>query len=301
MLFSDRNYAIGLKASPIAPRMLLRLLRLAYQHVRVADDVKHNGVYSPDIRDHAESARGHILTALLESKGEEGWAAKLEFVADPLCSHFKDWVLALAEEHWANEIDSVAFDDEQALALTRRGEAAPSTNEAMFAVMCDRLDDLDDLLMHDASPRETWAGVGEEKLIRREIARELGHLAKGLYNVDQEAVTADEYRTDIRLRSTASDHEAVIEVKRADNRSGRDLRDTIHDQLVKKYMSAENTRSGCLLVTLARDRKWQHPETRKRIGTRGLVALLREEARRVEDMMARSLMIGVHFLDLRPP
>ena len=297
MLFGHGNYAIGLKAPLFAPRMLLRLLRLAYQHVRVADDAQH----SPDIRDHAEFARGHILTALLESKGEEGWAAKLEFVADPLCSYFKDWVLKRAEEHWANEIDSVAFDDEQALALTKTGEAAPSTNEAMFAVMCDRLDDLDDLLMRDASPRETWAGVGEERLMRREIARELRHLAKGLYNVDQEAVTADENRTDIRLRSVASDHEAVIEVKRADDRSGRDLRDTIHDQLVKKYMSAENTRSGCLLVTLAKNRKWRHPDTRKLIGKSGLVSLLREEARRVEDMMAGSVRIGVYFLDLRPP
>lgn len=52
--------------------------------------------------------------------------------------------------------------------------------------------------------------------MRREIARELRHAAKGLYAVDQEAVTGEEKETDIRLRSRASDHEAVIEIKLAE-------------------------------------------------------------------------------------
>ena len=85
----------------------------------------------------------------------------------------------------------------------------------------------------------------------------------GLYKVDQEAVTADEKETDIRLRSVVSEHEAIIELKlansRANSRSARDLRDTIHDQLVTKYMAAETSRSGCLLVTLARDREVETP------------------------------------------
>ena len=126
--------------------------------------------------------------------------------------------------------------------------------------MNDRLADLDELLLRDTSPRVAWAGITDEKVMRREIARELSNAANGLYKVDQEAVTADEKETDIRLRSVASDHEAVIELKRADDRSASDLRNAICDQLVKKYMAAENSRSGCLLVTLPKDRKWKHPD-----------------------------------------
>ena len=103
--------------------------------------------------------------------------------------------------------------------------------------------------------------------------------------MDQEAVTADEKETDIRLRSVVSDHEAVIELKLADGRSARDLRDTIYDQLVTKYMAAENSRSGCLLVTLAKDRRWEHPDSGTRIDLPELVSLLHDEAKRVEEAM----------------
>ena len=114
------------------------------------------------------------------------------------------------------------------LRWTKTGEAPATTNEAMFAIMNDRLADLDELLLSDTSPREAWAGITHEKVLRREIARELHHSANGLYVVDQEAVTADENRTDIRLRSVVSDHEAVIELKRANgNWSARVLRDKI--------------------------------------------------------------------------
>ena len=103
-----------------------------------------------------------------------------------------------------------------------------------------------------------------------------------VYTVDQEAVTADEKETDIRLRSVVSEHEAVIELKLADSRrSARDLRDTIYDQLVTKYMAAENSRSGCLLVTLAKDRKWKHPDNGTLIGLPELMSLLCDEAKRV--------------------
>ena len=300
VLFGERHDAINLKTPAFTPQLLLRLLRLAYSHVRSVDDAEHEGSYSPDTRDHAERARNGIVNALFEVKGEEGWAAKLEMANDPLCAQFKDHIIAVAEEHWAQEIDSVAFDETQAIALDKTGEAPASTNEAMFAIMSDRLADLDELLLRDTSPRDAWAGITDEKVMRREIARELNHAANGLYKVDQEAVTADEKETDIRLRSVVSDHEAVIELKIADRRSARDLRDTIHDQLVTKYMAAETSRSGCLLVTLARDQKWKHPDNETLIGLPELMSLLCDEAKRVEDMMGGVVALKVHLLDLRP-
>ena len=136
--------------------------------------------------------------------------------------------------------------------------------------------------------------------MRREIARELSHAANGLYKVDQEAVTADENKTDIRLRSVVSEHEAVIELKLADRRSARDLCDTIRAQLVTKYMATENRKSGCLLVTLAKDRSWEHPVSRVSIGPTELESLLREEAKRVEEAMGGAVALSVFLLDLRP-
>ena len=300
VLFGDRQDAINLADPAFTPPLLLRLLRLAYRHVRPEDDVKHDGVYSPDSRDHAERARGEIVNAMYNAGGEEGWAAKLEMAGDPLCAHFKDHILSVAEEHWAKEIDSAAFNEAQAVALDSAGEAPATSNEAMFVIMVDRLDDIDDLLLRDVSPREAWAGIPDEKVMRREIARELDHNANGLYKIDQEGVTADEKETDIRLRSTASDHEAVIELKLTDNRSGRNLRDAIKIQLVNKYMAPKTRRSGCLMITLAKDRRWQHPDNGSLMGFSELVTFLREEAASIVEDLGDALQLHVHALDLRP-
>ena len=298
-LFGERHDGINLSYPQFSPQLLLRLLRLSYSHVRLTDDVQHEGTYSPDARDDAERGRNAIVNAIFEASGEEGWAAKLEMAADPLCAHFKDRILAVAEEHWAGEIDAVAFDDAQAVALDKTGEAPPATNGAMFAIMVDRLDDIDDLLLRDVSPREVWAGITEERVMRREIARELSYHANGLYKIDQEGVTADEKETDIRLRSTISDHEAVIELKLADGRSARDLRDTLKDQLVTKYMAAETSRSGCLMITLAKDRQWEHPDSGVRIGLDELTKLLKNEANRLMESLGGTVRLQVRVLDLR--
>jgi hypothetical protein len=299
-LFGDRHDAINLTKPAFTPNLLLQLLRLSYRHVRPADDVKHVGAYTPDERDNATWARNQLVNALLDANGEEGWAAKLEMAADPLFAHFKYRIRAVAEERWAEEIDAVALTEEQAVELDRTCEAPPATNEAMFGVLLDRLDELDELLLRDVSPRAAWAGIKDEKIMRRVIARELSLAANGIYKVDQEAVTGDEKETDIRLRSTSSPYEAVIELKLADGRTARDLCDTLEKQLVTKYMASEFSRSGALLLTLAADRKWQHPETGLPIGFADLVALLREEAERVSQSLGGTLQLHVHTLDLRP-
>lgn len=299
-LFGDRSNSISLVSSTITPDLLLRLLLLAYQHVRKEDDIIREGSYRSGVRDDAQGARNNILDAVLNLKGEAGWQTKEKLSEDPRFIHMKDRILALAEESWAQEIDSEIFDDSQAVALDRTGEAPASTNSSMFAILSDRLSDLDDLLLSDSSPREAWANIADERIMRREIVRELKHASNGIYTVDQEAVTADEKETDIRLRSTASDHEAVIELKLADKRPARDLRDTINDQLVRKYMAAETSRSGCLLITIAKNRGWEHPDTGQHIDLAELKMLLDQEAKCVEEAMGNSVSLIVKILDLRP-
>ena len=302
-LFGDQEDTIDLSDPRLTPQLLLRLVRLAYQHVRVADDAQHTGSYVPDVRDNAERARNNIVTALLNTTGEDGRSAKLEMADDPLCAHFKDRILEMTAERWAREIDTAAFDEVQAAALDRSGEAPASTKEVMFAIMKDRLSDLDELLLRDDSPREAWAGISVERVMRRQIARELRYAANAIYTVDQEAVTGEEKETDIRLRSTVSSQEAVIEIKLGDKKywSARKLRETIQDQLVSKYMMAENCRAGALMVTLATDRKWRHPDENRNICADELLALLRAEAERVQAAHQGGILIHVHFLDLRPP
>ncbi|MGV6996536.1 hypothetical protein ACUZ9P_11655 [Desulfovibrio sp. QI0430] len=298
--FGNRDSAVSLHNKLFTPQLLLRLLRLAYQHVRVEDDVHREGVFSPDARDDAQMARHNISNALFSIKGEDGFSVQLEMAADPFCEHFKDRFIAIAEENWAQEIDAHAYDEQQAIALDKSGEVPAASNEAMFGILKDRLSDLDDLLLRDTSPREAWAGIDKESVLRREIARELEYAANSLYTVDQEAVTADEKETDIRLRSVVGGYEAVIELKLGNERTAKDLRDTIKNQLVKKYLAAEKSRAGALLVAISKNRQWEHPDEGKKMNITELTELLRNEAERVQIALGSKVFIMIHLLDLRP-
>jgi hypothetical protein len=62
-----------------------------------------------------------------------------------------------------------------------------ATRETMFALMRDRLDDIDDLLLQDISPGELWASIADEHVMRRELARALRDATNQSYTVDQES------------------------------------------------------------------------------------------------------------------
>lgn len=94
-----------------------------------------------------------------------------------------------------------------------------------------------------------------------------------------------------------SGQQATVELKLGENWSGRVLRDTIKNQLVTRYMAAESCRSGCLLVTVASERRWEHPETGELIGIKGLRELLESEASRVVSEMGNSLRLLIKVLD----
>lgn len=296
-----RGGGVNLQSPEFTPDLLLRLARLAYRHVRLVDDISHEGAYSPDDRDHAQRARGALLNAVLTAPGAAGWKAKLELASDPQFVDLKDRAVALARERAAEEAEGPAFTEAEVVALDTYGEAPPTTRDAMFAIMRDRLEDIDDLLLQDVSPREAWANITREHLMRRELARELRNHANHMYTVDQEAATADEKETDIRLRATRSQQQATIELKIGEKpRSAAVLRKALKDQLLKKYMAADDCRAGCLVVTVRSGKTWTHPRSGTRLDLNGLIAMLNEEASRLAAKLGGSIRLMAKGIDLRP-
>lgn len=278
------------------------MARIAYDYIRPVDDIVRQEVsYTPKSRDHAERGRSNIINALLSTPGPEGWAIKMKLAADPLFADFKDRALAMALEKSAEEADATAYQESQIVALNRLNELPPLTRDEIFTIMSDRIDDLRDALLRDDSPRAAWALINDEKIMRRTLAREFNLAANGAYGVDQEAVTADEKETDIRLRSKGSNHEAVIELKIGDKpRSAAELRSTIKNQLVEKYMAAENCRAGCVLITFNGPRTWQNPDTNESLEFAELIEMLNADALKLENEMGKSVRLAVYGLDLRP-
>ncbi len=301
-LFGDRGRGSGLNLGGGAtdPWTLLRLVRLAYAHVRREDDAEHEGSYTPDVRDDAERGRDAVLGALFAATGPDAWHARLALASDPLFAHLRDRVLAVARERAAEEADGAPLSPAAAAEFDRSGERPVLTRDGMASALRDGLDDVMELLLQDVSPREAWAGFTEERILRREIARALRDRPGRSYTVDQEAATADEKETDIRMRSTASHQQAVIELKIGDKaRSAADLRDALETQLLGKYMASDECRVGCLLISLSKDRFWTHPPSGTKLTLADLCAWLNEECMKLCERLGGAVRLDVRALDLR--
>ncbi len=296
----DSN-AVYVKGAGFTPSVLLRLTRLAYIQVRPQDDMHHEGTFTPDTRDNAENARNALLGAILDMGGADGWATKMSLIDDPLFAHFADRGRILAEEKAAEEADAVTVSEIDFKLLDTYGEAPPNTRDTMFQLLRDRLEDIDDLLLQDTSPRENWAAIKDERVLRRALAHELNSRNNHLYTVDQEAATADEKETDVRLRSTSSPEQGTIELKIGEKpRSAAELRSALKDQLLTKYLAPERSRSGCLVVSVCTDRTWLHPDTQQKMELNDLIEFLNVEARKLEAETGGSVRLMAKGLDLRP-
>lgn len=284
-----------------SPELLLRLVRLANRHVRFEDDLNHDGVYSPGPRDHAQRARSALGSALLGIKGPGAWDIKMQFAEDPEVAHYRDRVRAIALEKLAEDWDAVVLSEAEVVQLEREHDFSPTSRVEMAALLDTRLADIEDLQLQDASPRELWATIRIERLLRRALAAELQKMARGAYVVNQEAVTGDEKESDIRLASTTAHLEAVIELKIGEKGySFSDLRDALHTQLVGKYMAPEHRRVGCLLISVSTDRSWKDPDTGNRMEFEEVITRLDAEAKTLAASLGYGAFVAVRGLDLRP-
>lgn len=299
-LFGHRA-SLGLAALVDQPELLLRLLRVANKHVRPEHDEIHEGTYSPSGRDDAEYARSALFNTLLDAKGEDAWRHKLSLAEDPDAARYRERVIALARENLAAELDTFVLTEKEVIQFERDFEFAPKTRREMATLLRARLDDIDDLLLQDGSPRELWATIEHERLLRRDLARELGRLGREGYVSVQEAVTADEKETDIRLMSKAAPLEAAIELKVGENGyTMDDFRHALKVQLVEKYMAPEQRRVGALVISWAGKKAWNDPDTGEEIRFEEVIRRLDAEAQLLAPSLGHDAFLTVRGLYLGP-
>jgi len=295
-LTDARKVEVSLKR--VEPGDLLKLIRLIYTYIKPEHDVKRTGTFSPDERDNAQMARSQLVNVLMNTSGSDAWQAKIKLTEDPLFSDLKNNLFNSAREHEAVMIDQSILTEDSINIFMDHGYSPPKTTGDMFQLMKDRLHDIEELLLSDESPREEWANIRIERVMRRAIARQLKNMSKGMYTVTQENVTADEKETDIRIQTP--DIQGIIELKIGDsNYSGNYLRNTIKDQLFSKYMAGEDCHAGCLLITVAKDRNWKHPDTNVLIDINGLEKMLEEAAQDLMEKIGFKVKIAIVILDLR--
>lgn len=303
-LFNDRMFEtipVGLDTDA---KVLLDLVRLAYDCVRREDDVTHEGVYSPDARDDAESARNRVLSALIEKPGQEAHAALLAMADEPLFKHIADRLRMMARERAAqdSEPDAIAPDDYRAWEI--RYATKPKTREALFDVMRDRLEDIDHEIRHDDfTDRAQLQAIEIEADMQLQIARRLRDAARDQYKLTREEEVPDNKETDIRFHSTGSVHRGVIEIKIGDSGSSTvtTLEAAIAEQLTEQYLRHKDCTVGCLLVTYAGRKGFQHPTTAKAMSFAEVIEHLKAFAK--DHVLAEGgrVLLDVVGLDLTSP
>ena len=300
-LFGQHNAIVVELEDPAQYAQVIgQLVRLIYAVVRRTDDQIHDGVFSPDARDHAERARNSLLSRLLDTPGRAARRVVLELAAEDDFVNIRDRLRLLARQRTAADAEFAPFSPKDVVTLEDRYGAPPQDRDGLFAVMMDRLDDLAiDLADGDFTDRRTVQRINEESEMQRTLARRLKENTNGAYLVTREEEVADQKRTDIRLLAVTGDQKAVVEVKLADKWSLAALDQALQEQLVGRYLRDANCKAGCLLLTYRGEKNyWIHPNTRDRLSFAEAVAYLQDKARILENESPSNVRIAAFGLDL---
>jgi hypothetical protein len=265
--------------------LLLRLIKLSHTHVRLEDDVRHRGVYSPGERDRAQDARNHLLRILCELPGRATYEALLELSEFHPQQYPKDRMLVLAERRAEADAEQPAWDAATVAEFATDADYTPRTPFDLFRLALWRLDDLKlGLEEGDESEASVLQRVPSEVELRRVFANRLKHTAAGKYATGSEEELADASRTDVRLHHPAVDTRIPIELKIADKDgwSANALRERLENQLIGQYL--RESRYGIFLLvrrgneSLGDKGTWRIPGRAKPVGFDELVAWLETEA-----------------------
>src|SRR6202790_5916998 len=80
---SRDSESFGARSAFVTPKHLLSLYFAMHEYIRASDDIDRadGGVYSPELRDHAQNARNRILQELIKIPGKDAFLA-LQAIAE---------------------------------------------------------------------------------------------------------------------------------------------------------------------------------------------------------------------------
>ena len=281
------------------PGLLIRLLAIVHSHVRSDEDIQHDEVYTPDLRDKAQEARDHLLQLLSGIPGRLTYDALIRFSRSQGFAHVKDYLLNLAERRAEDDADFQEWSESQVAEWTRNAERSPETQKELFEIALSRLDDIKlNLEEGDDSEARLWRRAGDEIELRLAIANRLKLISRNRYTTGSEEELADKSRTDIRLHNPKVDARIPIEIKIAGKWSANKLRERMETQLVGQYL--REARFGIFMLVNRRagsDRRSWRPGD-KNLDFSALVQWLKGESGSVLQANPRLQKIEVLGIDL---
>ena len=283
--------------------MIAELLRVVYGYVRPQDDRRHEGSYSPDRRDDAETARNQLLGALIDRGGERCYVLMRRLLEegafDPSTPHLRQAAHRMAEVE--SEDERRRWSEKEVRAFETTWTEPVGTGEQLLALVCELVDDIAaEFVSADESAREVVETADLEHSVQTWLARELRHRAKGRFNVVLEKEVVLRERPDITVVAAGGSVEVAVEVKHGNKRwTLEQLRRALSVQLAEDYLKPAKRRHGLMVISLHKGRIWADKATNASLDFPALIATLQAQAAGILTNRFGSVAVAVRGLDTR--
>ncbi|MDO8329411.1 MAG: hypothetical protein Q7T36_02980 [Fluviicoccus sp.] len=231
---------------------LKSLYILAHRYIRAEDDINRagGGVYSPQLRDDAQDARGGLFKLLSEIPGKATYTVIEQLIHEHPDPNLRPWMAKQAYKRAEEDGDLEPWSAEQVNAFDKSQTITPATHHQLFDLAVHRLQDLKNWLERgNDSPWRTWKRVDGETEMRTLIAGWLNQHCRDQYTTAQEPELANSQRMDIWLQNTNVHSPVPIELKLLEKGwSGPDLCERLRNQLAGDYLREESAGCGVMLL-----------------------------------------------------
>jgi hypothetical protein len=250
-IFGNHLFRHDKKTPDLPFEVLERLVHIAYQTVKPADDNvhEHGAAYSSDGRDYAETARSAAFNQLCNTPGYATFAALERLATTPGFPIDPAHLRSLALNRALQDSERAEWPLGEAYALEQEFDLAPRTPADLRSLAMARIAEIEhDLLNADYSQGAFFKSLRPEREVQKWVASELRNRRGRAYTLEREPHVVDEREPDIRLQAIASDAKLPVEIKVAESWTRKELEDALTGQLCGKYMRERGDTHGVLLL-----------------------------------------------------
>jgi hypothetical protein len=266
--------------------VLAELMPLIYQFVKVEEDVHHEGIYTPGVRDRAEQTRSNLLNVIFDTPGRLSYDVLMNLSKTISDIFLKDRIDYLAKERAALDAEFEPWHGRDVAEFAESAEKQPKSESDLYELALVRLDELKmDIEEGDESEAVLLRKLKREPEVRIVFANRLKKSSRSRYTVGSEEELADASRTDIRINAPLVPAPVPIELKIADKWTLAQLRERIENQLIRQYMRV--SQYGIFLVVHngeKRKKHWKDNKTKKMLTFAKLIDSLKQD---VTDLIRR--------------
>jgi hypothetical protein len=282
---------------------LEKLLRLAYFYIRPEQDIRHEGVYTPGLRDNAESARNLILKAILDRPGVDAFRALRRLAEEPEFAIRAERFKELARGKAERDTEPPAWKETEVVSFEQQHAAPAKTGIDLLRVVMSVFRDIQfQLVSGDVSSRALLERAKDEDEVQQWIVEQMNYRSKGRFTAYREAEVAGGDKPDVIISSTSGLCEVGIEVKHGGKGwTPRELEKAMSKQLSQNYLKPATRRQGVLVVTYHGSRHWRHPESKQRMTFAELIDWLRSKAETVLENDSGPIEVRCVGIDASPP